>query len=69
MKASLPLGQQMKLAASELKARGIGTAQGWFMDDGQLFCSPEHADAVAKRVDDGFSAIGLGGEIVAWERP
>ena len=33
-------------------------AHGWFMDDGQIFCAPEHLDTVLKRVDEGFSAIG-----------
>ena len=36
----------------------IGMAEGWFMDDGQLFCRAQHVDRVLRRVDAGLNTIG-----------
>ena len=59
LKASLPLGREARNAQSDLQEHsGIQFAHAWFMDDGQIFCRPEHLDAILKRLDHGLAAIG-----------
>ena len=59
LKASLPLGRAMREARSDLQERcRMRFAQGWYMDDGQVFCRPDHLDTILRRMDAGFEAIG-----------
>jgi hypothetical protein len=58
LKAALTLGRAVRNARTDLRQQQIPTAHAWFIDDGQLFCKPDHLDTILKRLDEGIHSTG-----------
>jgi hypothetical protein len=58
LKAALTLGRAVRGAREDLHSHNIPTSHAWFIDDGQIFCKPEHLDTILKRLDQGIEETG-----------
>ena len=59
IKAATTIGHRTRLAKSDLTAAGIGSwVDGWFLDDGQIYCRPAQIEPILRALDQRLSEAG-----------